>query len=127
MYNEILAGLTSASLTTIVGYPFDLVKTRMQTGNYKTNIDCIKHIYNKSGFYGYYRGNLLTLISYSIKRPIQYSFIENIKKNNYCNNNYLIGAMQAPITIFISNPLQVIKVRTQTNKFSIMQNTKKCI
>ena len=77
---DFVAGLTQATLVTIVGYPFDLVKTRMQSGMYKTSFDCVVTTVKTEGPLALYRGAASPFVSHSIKRPIQFLLAENYKK-----------------------------------------------
>jgi len=124
MIGDMLAGAANASLVTLVGYPFDTTKVKMQSGLFKTTYSCISYTLEHKGIYGFYKGSSMALLSHLIKRPIQYPIIEALKKyskqNNYNNKyyNYLIGGIQGPIGTLFGNPLQVVKIRSQTSKLS---------
>lgn len=46
MLGDFLAGITHAGLSTAVGYPFEVVKIKMQSGYFDSSLSCINHIYN---------------------------------------------------------------------------------
>lgn len=116
---NLLAGTTQATLVTAVGYPFDLVKARMQTGAYTSSWDCIKSSVTKEGPIVLYRGSLAPWISHLIKRPVQYPIAERLKANlPGTANNYLIGGVTGLVGPIIGTPLQVIKLGMQTSKSS---------
>ena len=96
---NMLAAITQATLVTAVGYPFDLVKTKLQADKNTTPIKCLRDIINKGGFRNLYRGSAMPWISHMTKRPIQYPLSEFLKaklKSNgyespYCN--YMVGGI----------------------------------
>ncbi|KAK6885028.1 Mitochondrial carnitine carrier [Candida tropicalis] len=46
----------------LTGHPFDLVKVRLQTGLYKSSVQCVKETISKDGLRGLYRGVLPPLL-----------------------------------------------------------------
>lgn len=127
MFIDILAGATNATLVTLTGYPFDTIKVRMQSNMYPTTLNCIMTTYNRRGIYGFYKGSTMPLLSHMIKRTIQYPVLEELKKRynptgKSYSVNYMMGAIQGPLGTMVGNPLQVIKIRTQTNKYSLIAN-----
>lgn len=65
---QFLAGGVCGIMCWIVVFPLDLVKTLIQkeillpNPTYKSAIDCVKDIYKKNGFNGFYRGITVTLM-----------------------------------------------------------------
>lgn len=121
-----LAGASLATIVTIVGYPFDLIKTRMQTGRYLSSLQCLSYTWKKGGFLGFYRGSTMPWISHLTKRPLQYPVAEYMKEKGICNN-YLIGAFSGILGTVFGTPLQVIKVSIQTSKKDNNLNVSKVI
>lgn len=119
--NNALAGGVQATLVTIVGYPFDLVKTRMQAGKYVNSIDCLKKTILKEGFLGIYRGASMPWLSHLVKRPLQFPLAEYMKDNNW-SNNYMIGGVSAVTGTIFGTPLQVVKVSIQTSSGQVNKN-----
>jgi hypothetical protein len=114
-----LAGATQATLVTITGYPFDLVKTRLQANRYPNTFECIKKTYMRGGITSFYRGSAMPWLSHMIKRPIQHplsEYMKNYAENNHATffSNYFIGASTAVLGSFTGTPLQVIKVNMQS-------------
>ena len=68
-----LAGATQATLVTIVGYPFDLVKARLQIQTHATSWGCFRHALAQEGVVGLYRGEYMPWLSHLIKRPLQFT------------------------------------------------------
>lgn len=122
-----LAGMSQATLVTIVGYPFDLVKVKMQAKRktpYASNWSCVKDVLQKEGMVGFYRGSAMPWISHMIKRPAQFPVSEYLKARytttstsqwERTRNNYIIGAGCGLIGPLFGTPLQVVKVGMQTS------------
>lgn len=125
---NLVAGVTQATLVTVVGYPFDFVKSRMQTGNYRGTIDCLVKSIASEGPMVLYRGAAAPWISHLMKRPIQYPMAEKLKQYlTGTSNNYLIGGATGAIGPLFGTPLQVVKVGMQTstsNDFTTTQYIK---
>lgn len=120
-----IAGMTQATLVTITGYPFDLVKTRMQAVSYNNAWECLKDVVKKDGLKGLYRGSAMPWVSHMIKRPAQFPVSEYLKKRyktddslHSIRNNYIIGASCGIIGPLFGTPLQVVKVGMQTSSSS---------
>lgn len=113
-FTNYVAGMTQATLVTIVGYPFDLVKSRTQAKIYQSATKCAIDILQNKGFIGLYRGVSAPWISHLIKRPLQFPLTEYLKNRNF-GNNYVIGFVSGVIGPVFGTPLQLIKVQMQTN------------
>jgi len=124
---EVLAntvgGVVQGTLVTITGYPFDLIKGRLQAGMYPTSWSCIAGTIKNDGVLGLYRGSMMPWISHMVKRPIQYPIAEYMKKRTTTESkgkntilNYLIGSATGIIGPIFGTPLQVIKVYMQTSE-----------
>ena len=121
-----IAGMTQATLVTITGYPFDLVKVKMQAKReipYRNAIECVKDVYKREGIMGMYRGSAMPWVSHMIKRPTQFPVSEYLKKRcspkdddrfKRIRNNYIIGSVSGIFGPIIGTPLQVIKIGMQT-------------
>lgn len=113
------AGAAQAGLVTAVGYPFDLVKTRMQAAGTKDTMSVVMRVWQRQGLTGFYRGSLIPLASHLLKRPPQYVMSERMRMHWSGDvpplANYYIGLAQGPIGGLIGTPLQLIKVRIQTS------------
>ena len=110
-----VAGATQASLVTIVGYPFDTVKSRMQTHGYLSSFHCVRSTIQKEGVRALYRGGTMPWLSHLVKRPLQFPISEWMKREQVITNNYLIGGVTGPLGAVFGTPLQVVKVGMQTS------------
>ncbi|KAJ3061109.1 hypothetical protein HDU98_002990 [Podochytrium sp. JEL0797] len=76
----VLASTSSAVASVVAGYPFDLIKTRMQAFRYPSNMACIKEIYTlDGGMIGFFRGMAPILVTVSIFRSISFSAYTTVK------------------------------------------------
>lgn len=129
--NDILSTSIYAFFYTYSGYPFDLIKSRIQSNPnfYKSEFDCAKKIYNNGNrsLFSFYKGSSVALSYYMLSMPIQYTTAEVLKKYYIDNNknlignksqnysqNYIIGGLSGIVGPIIANPLQVLKVSNQT-------------
>lgn len=136
-----LSGATQATLVTATGYPFDLIKGRLQARLYTNSWECLTSTIRSEGFLGLYRGSAMPWISHMLKRPIQFAVSEYLKtlsnsahvtQNRKYVDNYVIGGICGFIGPIFGTPLQVIKVSVQTstgkevkNSFDYMKDTYK--
>lgn len=111
------AGLNAGVIGTIIGFPFDLVKTRMQTGSTrKTSIFKIgRTIVKKEGMLALYKGLWPPLISISILTTItfpQYTFWRQLygAKPGWDYRNSLAGITCGPIGGIFSTVENFVKV-----------------
>lgn len=114
---EALGGLSAGILGTVIGYPLDVVKTRMQTGTTKqTSIFSVgRSIVKKEGFPALYKGLWPPLISLSILNTItftQYSFYRELYNANpgWDYRNYLAGISCSPVAGVVSTVENLVKV-----------------
>jgi hypothetical protein len=121
---NIIGAITQATLVTVVGYPFDLVKTQLQANKNTSTLKCVHNIIKQGGLKNLYRGSAMPWISHMIKRPIQYPLSEylqtTLKNNGYIlpHYNYIVGGISGVYGSMIGTPLQVVKVSIQTHNNS---------
>lgn len=121
---SLVPGASQAIVATLVGYPMETTKTRLQTGMYNSTFECVKSTIRKEGFASFYRGVSSPLISHLLKRPYQFAIAEMIKSNKVLDKfsvfrdrellqNYMIGLSIGMTGALFGNPLQIIKVQSQ--------------
>lgn len=89
-------------ISTTFGYPFDTVKTRMQTHkNFTSNYDCVKKTFMKEGVRGFFRGIWAPLISTSFSKSISVSIFSMSKP--ICYNLFYSNGRYEHIDPFIKN------------------------
>jgi solute carrier family 25 carnitine/acylcarnitine transporter 20/29 len=119
---NVVAGAVQATLVTIVGFPFDTVKTRLQTGAFRNSMHCLRATVTAEGVLALYRGGTMPWLSHLVKRPLQFPLSEYLKREEL-SNNYVIGGVTGPIGALFGTPLQVIKVGMQTSGVRSHQNS----
>ncbi len=61
-YRTEIAASSSSVFSTLVAFPLDSVKTRMQTYQYRGFLDCVKQTYKKESLGGFFRGRLMIAV-----------------------------------------------------------------
>lgn len=83
-YRSTILAYGTSFLSTTIGFPFDTVKTRLQTyKNFTSNMDCIVKTFKAEGIRGFYRGIMAPLVSTSFVRSISVSIFTTTKPYFY--------------------------------------------
>ncbi|KAJ3114496.1 hypothetical protein HDU96_002010 [Phlyctochytrium bullatum] len=78
--NATVVAATAASVSAVTaGYPFDLVKTRMQAFRYKSIDACVAEIYRAEGFFGFFTGLGPVVTTISIFRSITFTVYTDVR------------------------------------------------
>ncbi|KXS20592.1 mitochondrial carrier [Gonapodya prolifera JEL478] len=75
-----VAATASALVGVAVGYPFDSIKTRMQTADYPSMRACVKDTYKTEGLGGFYRGCLPTIAIVAFLRSLTFKTYHTSRK-----------------------------------------------
>ncbi|KAJ0280208.1 hypothetical protein COL940_006345 [Colletotrichum noveboracense] len=78
-YRTEIAASTSSMFSTVVAFPLDSVKTRMQTYRYEGFLDCVRHTYRTEKLKGFFRGVLAPMASVTLVRTISFSIYQRAK------------------------------------------------
>ncbi|XP_021771465.1 probable S-adenosylmethionine carrier 2, chloroplastic [Chenopodium quinoa] len=113
------AGAIAGAASSIVRVPTEVVKQRMQMGQFATAPNAVRMIVSKEGFRGLYAGYGSFLLRDLPFDAIQFCIYEQIrigyklaaKRELNDPENALIGAFAGAITGAITTPLDVIKTR----------------
>ncbi|KAJ1732091.1 hypothetical protein LPJ61_002216 [Coemansia biformis] len=142
--NRTLASAITAAVTgMLVGYPFDSLKTRMQTHHYPSLLACARRSVAEEGVGGLYRGLLPPLLTASAAKAMSFSVFEQTKqwlrKHDPCRargpplglpnfQRTTVGsvAMTAAVSGFASGalmaslcaPLELVKVQMQLSSLT---------
>ena len=106
--NNFIIGLCIGSVQTIVGYPFDMIKSNMQFR--KTNMNNI--FKNKVG--NIYRGIGYPLLGSAIINSSVFGFYQNYY--NITNNHFIAGMIAGGTSSIIITPIEVCKIQIQVDK-----------
>ena len=127
-FSSSTGGLSAGVIGTVIGFPLDTVKTRMQTGSTrKTNIFAVGNsIAKKEGIPALYRGLGPPLISLSILSTItftQYTFYREFYNANpgWDYRNYLAGISCSPVAGIVSTVENLVKTQMQLDNITKKQ------
>lgn len=82
-YKSTILAYGTSFISTTIGFPFDTVKTRMQTyKSFTSYFDCIAKTYRAEGVRGFYRGILAPMVLTSFVRSLSVSIFTTSKP--YC-------------------------------------------
>jgi solute carrier family 25 (mitochondrial carnitine/acylcarnitine transporter), member 20/29 len=105
-----------------VGYPFDTVKVRLQTQDYrnpmyKGTFDCIKKIVAKDSIAGLFRGISSPLASISVLNAIVFGVYGNVQRRTTDPDSLLAhfcaGTAAGLCQTVICSPMELVKSRLQ--------------
>lgn len=127
LLEEALGGLSAGVFGTFIGYPLDLIKTRMQVysgGNGILHIGST--IVRKEGFLALYKGMGPPLLSLSILNTLNfssYSYFRHLYSANkgWDFRNALAGATGAPLAGTVSTVEHMVKTQMQLDNIGLNQ------
>jgi len=96
-YRTEVAASSSSLLSTLVAYPLDSVKTRMQAYKFQSFTDCVRHTYKTEGVHGFWRGVWSPLASITLVRTVSFSIYQ---KSKYTYDDWIYKATgSSPLVI----------------------------
>jgi solute carrier family 25 carnitine/acylcarnitine transporter 20/29 len=118
---EAIGGLSAGVIGTIIGFPLDVVKTRLQTGVVDSNQNILsigRGIVRQEGLSGMYKGVGPPLISLSILNTTtftQYAYFRELYMANpgWDYRNFLAGISCAPVSGIVSTVENLVKTQMQ--------------
>lgn len=135
-WKSFISGGFGGICAVLVGQPFDLTKTRLQTaqaGQYSGMMDVVRKTFAKDGVSGFYRGMSSPLAGvtpmfavsfwgYAMGKKLVYSFTPNRNSKELSYTEYAIaGGFSALPTTLIAAPMERIKVLLQVDGQSANQ------
>jgi len=129
---EFIAGGLSGSVGIAVGFPFDLVKVRLQSnlGAYKTNlVRCFQEIYREGGLKGFYTGSLTPIGSQGFVNAVLFigesttlKILEpNLRSGESAShfNHFIAGCVGGLMSCAVTTPSDVVKCTMQATVIPI--------
>ncbi|KAF6146369.1 hypothetical protein GIB67_020463, partial [Kingdonia uniflora] len=118
-FAHLTAGAIGGAASSLVRVPTEVVKQRMQTGQFASAPDAVRLIISKEGFKGFYAGYGSFLLRDLPFDALQFCLYEQIrlgyklaaKRDLNDPENAIIGAFAGALTGAITTPLDVIKTR----------------
>lgn len=108
-------GVVQATVITAVGFPFDTIKARMQTGMYPGgSIACLRATLEREGPLALYRGASTPLASHLLKRSYQFPLFDHLTEKCHWNS-FVAGLVSGGTGSLLGTPFQVIKINAQTS------------
>ncbi|KAI8142876.1 mitochondrial carrier domain-containing protein [Fennellomyces sp. T-0311] len=121
-----LAASCAAVTSVLSGFPFDSVKTRMQTHHYNSLLDCVKITYKEEGARGFFRGMIPPLITVSAIKSVAFTVYEGTKHRlrhypglegdtlgSLTALASISGAASGAFIAVLSCPLELVKIQRQ--------------
>ena len=136
-WNEEIAGAAGGISGTLLGYPLDNIKTRMQVKNYGSVAETVRYITENEGFMGFYRGIMSPLLALTILNSVNFSSYFYFRKSVLSDTDrqielvnegkvqtltsftpaiFLAGAAVGPVASIISTPFELLKTQLQIDK-----------
>jgi len=127
IYKETYAGFGAGLFGTLIGYPFDTVKTKLQTDPQNLSmLKAFRNIYEKDGVMSFYRGVTSPLIALTILNMMNFTSYAYFKnrigiKDTYNHGSFqplifFAGAAAGPFAAFVSTPFELVKIQMQISK-----------
>ena len=131
---EVVGGFAAGVVGTLLGFPLDLVKTRMQTQASSSSsvkqrgpISLLSHILRTEGLSSMYKGVGPPLLSLSIVNTLSFTsysyFRQNLfhGKDGWDYKNALSGMMGAPVFGLVTTPENFIKTQMQLDNVQVQK------
>lgn len=115
MYDIINSSFIAGTAQTLIGHPFDTIKTYKQIEYKNSTMKIIDNLVKKNSIFYLYRGFFPPLIGGCIQNCLIFSSEHYI--NNLVNNNSLLsGFIAGSITSLLISPAELIKSKLQIDK-----------
>ncbi|RKP25583.1 mitochondrial carrier domain-containing protein, partial [Syncephalis pseudoplumigaleata] len=126
--NRTVVAASCAAVTSVFcGFPFDSVKTRMQTHNYRSLTDCVRKTYRVEGVRGFFRAGIAPpLLTVSVLRATSFSVYERAKSSLYRLHGssdvtllslgaiaFVAGGASGTAVAALSCPFELVKIQRQ--------------
>lgn len=118
-WETLAAGASAGVAGTVIGYPFDAIKTRLQARGdvYSSMGSTLAKVLREEGVFGIYRGMAPTLLSLTVIHAIAWSMYDRnrrllgLREGDFDWRVPASGAMAAPFCSIVSTPAELLKVQ----------------
>ncbi|KAL7429343.1 hypothetical protein ACHAXM_002661 [Skeletonema potamos] len=138
---EVIGGFAAGVVGTLLGFPLDLVKTRMQTQASSTSssakqrgpMSLLSHILRTEGLSSMYKGVGPPLLSLSIVNTLSFTSYSYFRQNLFHGqdgwdyNNALSGMLGAPLFGLVTTPENFLKTQMQLDNVQVEREKAKQI
>jgi len=122
---EAIAGFAAGVVGTLIGYPLDSIKTRMQAGAKGPGL--IKHIISSEGIGGFYRGVASPLLALTVLNTLNFSSYARFRSLYNVDDGLIsaggfelkvaaAAATVGPLASMISTPFELVKTQMVINQ-----------
>lgn len=124
---RLLGGTVGGFLQALSSHPLDTVKSRIQTGQFHSVASAVRHTIKEEGIRGFYRGVTPPLFLNGLYNALLFGL--NQQMNNFVTpadhpkgeplplwRVAVAGQLTAPFYTFLMTPMEVVKVKLQTQK-----------
>ncbi|EED94392.1 predicted protein [Thalassiosira pseudonana CCMP1335] len=123
---EAIGGFAAGIVGTLLGFPLDLVKTRMQTTNTsRSPLSILSHILKTEGLASLYKGVGPPLVSLSIVNTLSFTSYSYFRQNHFHGQdgwdfrNALSGMVGAPLFGLVTTPENFLKTQMQLDNIQM--------
>uniref|UniRef100_A0A8D8IRN2 Mitochondrial glutamate carrier 1 n=1 Tax=Culex pipiens TaxID=7175 RepID=A0A8D8IRN2_CULPI len=129
--SRLLPKIINGGIAGIIGvscvFPLDLVKTRLQNQQIKSNgekmytsmLDCFKKTYKAEGYFGMYRGSAVNILLITPEKAIKLAANDFFRHKLTTNGSLpitrqmLAGGLAGLCQIIITTPMELLKIQMQ--------------
>lgn len=125
-WSEALCGLAGGVCQVLVGHPFDTIKVRLQTGQYGGVLECIR----SSPIRSLYHGIGSPLLGIGLCNSVLFHSFATARANIFIKPSLLdvglAGATAGLAMAMVNCPVELLKIKLQTNRGSVYKNLWGC-
>ncbi|KAK9460215.1 mitochondrial carrier domain-containing protein [Lipomyces oligophaga] len=120
------AGFVGGAVQVLIGQPFDLVKVRLQTGQFRTPIEAFRKTLAAEGPLAFYKGTASPLIGVGVCVSVQFYAFHDARRFFLSRTNrdslslpqfYLAGAVAGVANSPIAGPVEQLRILLQTQRY----------
>nr|QKK35437.1 mitochondrial MC16 [Starmerella bombicola] len=118
---DTLAGFVGGAVQVLVGQPFDLVKVRMQTGQYSNMYEAITQTFRKEGPLAFYKGTSAPLFGVGACVSLQFYAFHEAKRqmapwSQTFPGIYACGAVAGFANTVLTSPVEHVRILMQAQR-----------
>jgi solute carrier family 25 carnitine/acylcarnitine transporter 20/29 len=119
------SGFVGGAVQVLVGQPFDLVKVRLQTGQFSTPLEAFTQTLKNEGPLAFYKGTAAPLIGVGACVSVQFYAFHEAKRRLMVHYNskdltlpqfYVAGSVAGLTNSFVAGPVEQLRILLQTQK-----------
>ncbi|KAJ9582804.1 hypothetical protein L9F63_022845 [Diploptera punctata] len=133
---DFVAGCLGGCAGVLVGHPFDTVKVRLQTQDfrnpqYRGAVDCFSKIIKRESVSGLYKGMSSPMAGVAFVNAIVFGVHGNFQRNftnpDAASSHFTAGAAAGFVQSFVCSPMELVKTRLQVQKKNTYSGPLNCL